>query len=202
VSSALHRARLDAVTHELLASGAHRVVDLGCGQGELLQALRSHPQFTFLLGIDIDAEALAHGRSLLGLDLFRPNDRLHVCLGSFEASDWDLPRVDVAVMLETIEHVDAGRLPCVERTVFQALRPRLVLITTPNSEYNPVHGLPAGQRRHPDHRFEWTRKQFQRWCQGVTERHRYGVRFVDIGPPHPHLGSSTQMACFTQLSKD
>lgn len=201
MASALHLARLDAVTHELLASGAQRVVDLGCGRGELLQALRTHSQFTNLLGIDIDAQALAHARSLLGLDLFKPDARLHVCLGSFEESDWDLPRVDAAVMLETIEHVEAGRLPRVERTVFQALRPRLVLITTPNSEYNPVHGLPAGQRRHPGHRFEWTRVQFQTWCKGVTQRHRYGVRFADIGPPHPHLGSSTQMACFTQLPK-
>ncbi|HEX5738616.1 MAG TPA: hypothetical protein VFY22_08905, partial [Hydrogenophaga sp.] len=129
----------------------------------------------------------------------RPDDRVHVCLGSFEVSDGELPRVDAAVMLETIEHVAAGHLSRVERTVFQALRPRLVLITTPNSEYNPVHGLPAGQRRHPDHCFEWTRHQFQNWCHGVAHRHRYVVRFVDIGSPHPHLGSSTQMACFDQL---
>jgi SAM-dependent methyltransferase len=202
VASALHRARLDAVTHELLASGARRVVDLGCGQGELLQALREHPQFNYLLGIDIDAQALAHGRSLLGLDLFRPDARVHVCLGSFEECNWDLPRVDAAVMLETIEHVEVGRLPRVEHTVFHALRPRLVIITTPNSEYNPVHGLPAGQRRHPGHCFEWTRHQFQNWCQGVSQRHRFGVHFVDIGPFHSHLGSSTQMACFTQMPKD
>lgn len=198
MASTLHRTRLDAVVRELLASGARRVIDLGCGRGELLQWLRDHDQFTRLIGIDIDARALAQARSMLGLDLLRPDDRLHVCYGSFEKTDWDMPAVDAAVMLETIEHVDPGRLPRVERTVFGHLDPGLVLITTPNKEYNPVHGLSARQRRHPGHRFEWTRARFRAWCTGVAERRGYRVRFADIGPLDPTCGSSTQMARFAK----
>jgi len=198
VATDLHRARLDAVVEILLASGARHVVDLGCGRGELLQRLRDHAQFARLLGVDIDTRALAEARERLGLDLLCRDRRLHVCLGSFEDDDWAEGAVDAAVLLETIEHIDAGRLPRVERAVFGRLRADVVIVTTPNRDFNPLHGLSGGQRRHPGHRFEWTRGQFKAWCDGVALRQAYRVRFQDIGPPDPVAGSSTQMACFSR----
>jgi small RNA 2'-O-methyltransferase len=196
VATALHRARLRTVVHTLLASGARRVADLGCGRGELLQWLREHDQFTRLLGVDQDPAALAHARNRLSLDLLRPEDRLHVRLGSFEEWDWAEQDIDAAVLLETIEHVDPGRLPRVENAVFGQLRPAQVVVTTPNKEYNSVHGLASHERRHPGHRFEWTRARFQEWCNGVAGRRGYRVVYRDIGDRHPALGSSTQMASF------
>lgn len=198
MATALHRARLDAVVDTLLASGARHVADLGCGGGELLDRLGGHDQFVRLLGIDIDAQALAAARERLGLDLFSRDPRVHVCLGSFEDSDWADEVIDAAVLLETIEHIDAGRLPRVESAIFGRLHPALVVVTSPNKEYNALHGLSAGARRHPGHRFEWTRLQFKAWCDGVARRHGYDVRFRDVGPPDPTVGSSTQMACFSR----
>lgn len=198
MATILHCARLDAVVETLLASGARHVADLGCGRGELLQRLRDQDQFIRLLGVDIDAQAVAFARERLGLDLFSHDQRLHVCVGSFEDSDWAEGAIDAAVLLETIEHIDPGRLSRVERAIFRQLHPEIVVVTTPNKEYNPLHGLSAGERRHPDHRFEWTRAQFRAWCDGVAERQGYDVRFRGIGPPDPGVGSSTQMACFSR----
>lgn len=189
---------MDAVIDTLLASGARHVADLGCGRGALLQRLRDHEQFIRLLGVDIDTRALAVARERLGLDLFSPDKRLHVRLGSFEDSDWADGVIDAAVLLETIEHIDLGRLSRVEGAVFGRIRPRIVVVTTPNKDYNPLHGLSAGERRHPGHRFEWTRVQFKAWSDGVAERHGYDVCYRDIGPPGPAVGSSSQMACFSQ----
>ena len=191
MATVLHRARLDAVVETLLASGVRHVADLGCGRGELLQRLRDHDQFIRLLGVDIDARTLAFARARLDLDLFSRDKRLHVCLGSFEDSDWAEGAIDAAVLLETIEHIDPGRLSRVERAVFRQLHLEIVVVTTPNKEYNPLHGLSAGERRHPGHRFEWTRAQFRAWCDGVAERQGYHVRFRDIGSPDPAVGSST-----------
>lgn len=196
VSTALHLARIDAVVDVLLASGACHVADLGCGRGELLLRLREHDQFTRLTGIDIDARALAEARDRLGLNLYKPDDRLHVCLGSFEESDWAEHKIDAAVLLETIEHINPGRLTRVEKAVFGRLCPSWVIVTTPNQEYNVLHGLSKWQRRHPGHCFEWTRAQFETWCGGVAERQGYDVQIRLLGPPDPVLGSSTQMACF------
>lgn len=196
MATPLHGERLDTVVHELLGSGATSVLDLGCGPGELLLRLRAHAQFARLLGIDIDEGALADARLQLGLDWLRPDPRLSVRLGSFEEVDRELIGFDAAVMLETIEHIDPGHLPRVERAVFAGMHPGMVLVTTPNQEYNLLHGMVAGRKRHPGHRFEWTRAQFQHWAGGVAQRHSYAVSFTDLGPPDPLRGSSTQMARF------
>lgn len=174
------------------------MADLGCGRGELLQRLRDHDQFIRLLGVDIDAQALAFAREQLGLDLFICDKRLHMCLGSFEDSDWAEGAIDAAVLLKTIEHIDPERLARVESAVFGRIHPKIVVVTTPNKEYNALHGLAVGERRHPGHRFEWTRAEFLTWCSGVAERQGYNVRFQDIGPRDPVVGSSTQMACFSR----
>ena len=70
-------------------------------------------------------------------------------------------------------------------------------MTTPNVEYNVMwESLPAGKFRHPDHRFEWTRQQFQEWAQAVAAKHKYTVRFLPIGPVNEAVGSPTQMGIF------
>lgn len=200
--TALHRARLDTIVDELLSAGATSILDLGCGTGELLQRLKGHVQFERLVGIDIDEQAIAKARRALDLDPLMPVGHLQVRYGSFEVPERELAGFDAAVMLETIEHIDPGRLSRVERAVFAGLSPSLILITTPNQEYNVVHGMDPWQRRHPGHRFEWNRTQFRMWSSGVGERNGYDVTFVDIGPIDPVHGSSTQMARFSKQAAD
>ena len=101
--------------------------------------------------------------------------------------------------MEVIEHLDPPRLAALEQNVFVSARPSTVLVTTPNAEFNPTwESLPAGEFRHPDHRFEWTRGEFGAWAAGVSERYGYEVRYAPIGPEDPALGSPTQMAVFTR----
>ena len=194
----LHRARLDTVVQSLLASGAQVIADLGCGHGELIEQLRDHEQFSLILGIDIDSQSLVRARDRLCLNIFSQDSRLRVLAGSFENSDWAEVAIDAAVMLETIEHIDPGRLSRVERAIFGHIKPRIVLITTPNKEYNVLHGMSPEDKRHPGHQFEWTRAQFKSWCEGVAQRNCYEVSFQDIGPCDPLRGSSTQMAQFSR----
>lgn len=99
--------------------------------------------------------------------------------------------------VETIEHIDPHRLSQVERAVFRGYQPRTVVVTTPNREYNVLHGMGEAAMRHPDHRFEWTRAKFRAWSLGVARRNQYAVAFADIGDGDVLLGSSTRMATFT-----
>ncbi|MFD1734266.1 hypothetical protein ACFSC4_28055 [Deinococcus malanensis] len=58
-------------------------------------------------------------------------------------------------------------------------------------------GQPAGgDTRHEDHRFEWTRAQFQEWARRVASEFGYAVTFTDVGEADERLGPPTQMAVF------
>jgi hypothetical protein len=52
------------------------------------------------------------------------------------------------------------------------------------------------QLRHADHRFEWTRAEFQTWVDGVTNRFGYTARIEPIGEQDEVLGAPSQMAVF------
>ncbi|MFF7447901.1 MULTISPECIES: 3' terminal RNA ribose 2'-O-methyltransferase Hen1 [unclassified Streptomyces] len=191
--------RRDAIVAALQASGAARVLDLGCGQGQLVQALLKDVRFTEIVGVDVSMRALTIASRRLKLDRMgeRMASRVQLLQGSLAYTDKRLKGYDAAVLSEVIEHLDLPRLPALEYAVFGAARPRTVLVTTPNVEYNVRwESLPAGHVRHGDHRFEWTREEFRSWASSVAERHGYDVEFVPVGPDDPEVGPPTQMAVF------
>lgn len=197
--------RRDAILAALQASGAARVLDLGCGQGQLVQALLKDVRFTEIVGVDVSMRALTIASRRLKLDRMgeRQASRVKLFQGSLAYTDKRLKGYDAAVLSEVVEHLDLPRLPALEYAVFGAARPRTVLVTTPNVEYNVRwETLPAGHVRHGDHRFEWTREQFRTWARAVAERHGYGVEFVPVGPDDPEVGPPTQMAVFELSTAD
>ncbi|MEV5430244.1 3' terminal RNA ribose 2'-O-methyltransferase Hen1 [Streptomyces sp. NPDC052701] len=192
--------RREAITAALRRSGAARVLDLGCGQGQLVQELLKDPSFTEIVGVDVSMRALTLASRRLGLERMgeRQAARVKLFQGSLAYTDSRLKGYDAAVLSEVVEHVDPPRLPALEYAVFGSARPRTVLVTTPNAEYNVRwETLPAGHLRHGDHRFEWTRAQFRAWARAVAARHGYGVEFAAVGPDDPEVGPPTQMAVFT-----
>ena len=197
----LNEQRLGSVVAALRGTGARRVLDLGCGEGRLLQLLLKDPQFEEIAGLDISLRSLDAAESRLHLDRLAPQQRERVKLlhGSLMYRDRRLAGYDAAAVVEVIEHLDPPRLSAFERVVFEFARPGAVVVTTPNSEYNVrFETLPAGSFRHRDHRFEWTRAELEAWAGGVAARHDYSVRFLPVGPVDPEAGSPTQMAVFTR----
>ncbi|MEU3888487.1 3' terminal RNA ribose 2'-O-methyltransferase Hen1 [Streptomyces sp. NPDC029041] len=195
--------RREAIVMALRQSGAARVLDLGCGQGQLVQTLLKDPAFTEIVGVDVSMRALTLASRRLKLDRMgeRMASRVRLFQGSLAYTDVRLKGYDAAVLSEVIEHLDLPRLPALEYAVFGSARPRTVLVTTPNVEYNVRwESLPAGHVRHGDHRFEWTRAEFRAWAEAVAERHGYGVEFVAVGPDDPEVGPPTQMAVFTMTT--
>jgi 3' terminal RNA ribose 2'-O-methyltransferase Hen1 len=195
----LNSQRLSTIAHAVRDSGATSVVDLGCGDGRLLRELAKQPQLTRLVGMDVSLRTLDYARERLHLDERSPTfrDRIALIHGSLVYRDRRLQGFDVATVIEVIEHLDAARLSAFERVLFGEAKPKAVLLTTPNADYNVHFGsLPAGKFRHPDHRFEWTRNEFETWCRGVATRFGYRVKLSGIGDPDPALGTPTQMAWF------
>lgn len=199
----LNEQRIGAVVTALKESDATSVLDLGCGEGQLLRPLLEDRQFARIVGVDVAHRALEKARDRLHLDRLPPLQRERITLlhGALTYRDARLTGYDAAAAVEVIEHLDPPRLAAFARVVFGSARPRTVIVTTPNREYNVrFTTLPAGQFRHKDHRFEWTRAEFQAWAHAVAEQYGYAARFLPVGPDDPEVGSPTQMAIFTVTS--
>lgn len=193
----LHDQRMQAVMAALIDGEVRRVLDLGCGEGHLLKRLLDDPRFTEIVGVEVSVRALERARERLQLEKLPPQQRQRISLlhGSLVYRDRRLAGYDGAAVVEVIEHLDPARLVDFAQVVFGEARPGMVVITTPNAEYNvKFPNLPAGRFRHKAHRFEWSRAEFAAWAEGVARRYGYTVALRPVGPEDPVVGAPTQMA--------
>lgn len=199
----LNTLRREAVVGVLTELGARKVIDLGCGSGQLLGELLGRPEFARVTGVDVSAQALTFAARRLKLDRMpeRQRERLELFQGALTYTDERFAGYDAAVLMEVVEHVDPPRLGALERVVFGTARPGNVIVTTPNAEYNVRYDFLDGMR-HPDHRFEWTRAEFRAWAAGVCDEYGYRVTFRPVGDDDPEVGPPTQMAVFAAESAE
>lgn len=200
----LNAQRLGSVVAVLKSLGVRRVVDVGCGEGRLVKELLADPAFAEVVGVDVSHRALAAAARTLNLERMpeRKRERLQLFQSSSTYRDRRLAGYDALTLVEVIEHVEPSRLTALERAIFGAADPAHVVVTTPNAEYNVrFESLPAGALRHRDHRFEWTRGEFERWCASVAGEHGYSVRHLPIGPEDEEVGPPTQMAVFSRAGR-
>lgn len=201
--TSLQRTRLEVVLGHLRAGGARRVLDLGCGPGWLIELLATEPQIDAVLGIDKDDRALTAARQRLDQRL-APAEARRVTLehGLFTWRDPRLQGYDAVVATEVIEHLERPQLAAFVGVVFGFVMPQLALITTPNADYNVRLRLERTERRHPDHRFEWTRRQFERWGRTVAKQHGYRFEAGAVGAGADGYGPPTQLGVFRRGHAD
>ena len=193
--TALHEARLNDVCTRIRAGGARRVADLGCGEGQLVRRLLGDTRIERVVGVDVSMAALGRLERAAAAELAL--GRLALVHGSFTEAHRELAGVDTVAMVETIEHIEPALLSRVEHAVFR-IRPRTVIVTTPNQEFNVLFGMAPGQMREPGHCFEWPRARFRAWAAGVAQRQGYALTLAGIGPADPLRGAPSQMAEFSR----
>ena len=193
--------RHDAVIAALTDARPTSVVDLGCGSGALIGKLLDIQGIDRVIGTEVSDAALRQAARRLHVDTMteRQADRLSLWLSSLQYQDARLTGLDAAVLMEVIEHIDPERVPAVTANLFGFLRPRRVVVTTPNAEHNVRYeALAGGGMRHPDHRFEWTRTEFAAWATAAGEAYGYTVEHRPVGPVDDEVGPATQLALFTR----
>ena len=193
--------RIGVVMSALRAAGATSVVDLGCGEGKLLATLLQEPSVERIAGLDVSWRSLEIAQRKLRIERMSPTqkNRIQLLHGSLMYRDQRLAGFDAATVIEVVEHLDPPRLAAFERVLFEHAQPRTAIVTTPNAEFNvKFESLPSGRLRHKDHRFEWTRAEFQAWSTSIAGRFGYTVRFVPVGDEDHVVGSPTQMGVFSR----
>ena len=195
----LNTRRLESVIAALGNFDIGSVIDMGCGEGRLLRLLEKEKRYKRIAGMDVSHTALEHARENLKLD---SDDgrvrRVTLFQGSLVYRDSRCSGYDAACVIEVIEHLDESRLAAFARVLFEYAKPKVIVITTPNREYNAHYEhIAAGKLRHGDHRFEWTREEFRKWADKAAEKYGYAVEFSEIGDSDEKLGAATQMGVFS-----
>jgi len=210
----LHQARMELVLQILQERGVRTVVDVGCGEGRLLQRLRDKAaHITHAVGLDCDHGALMAAQHVCqSVDEVAPRaPPLRVQLYHGNASDAaakapaSLRGLDALVCIETIEHLDPEPLAGLAPAILGAFAPTTAIVTTPNCEFNVVWGLAPGEWRHWDHRFEWSREEFQAWAVQAAGDYGYTVHFAGVGEAHKEslgdIGPASQFAIFEKAAE-
>ncbi|XP_076258447.1 hen1 methyltransferase isoform X2 [Rhynchophorus ferrugineus] len=181
-----------------------KLVDFGCAEFGLFIFLKDL-NLNEIMFVDINEnlldENICRVQPLLGDHLKRRYSPLEVTVfkGSVSDPDYRLHKTDVVTAIELIEHLYPDTLDAFCYNIFSYIQAKLIIITTPNADFNVVFKK-VNMFRHPDHKFEWTRNQFKDWCQNITERFQdYRVEINGIGEYFEEtkmFGCCSQMALF------
>nr|XP_033476764.1 small RNA 2'-O-methyltransferase isoform X1 [Epinephelus lanceolatus] len=207
-SPPLHRQRHQFVIDFVKRNKTKKVVDLGCSECSLLQKLKFHREIELLVGVDIRGAIVKkkmHGLAPVSTDYLQPSyDQLRVELyqGSVTQKDARLRGFDLVTSIELIEHLTLADVERFSEVVFGYMSPGAVIVSTPNSEFNPL--LPGlSGFRHSDHKFEWTRAEFKSWALKVCLEYGYEVEFTGVGQAPPgqqeRVGFCSQIGVFQRL---
>ncbi|KAM9444348.1 small RNA 2'-O-methyltransferase isoform 2-T2 [Clarias gariepinus] len=186
-SPPLHAQRHEFVIKFVEASRPRSVLDLGCSECSLLKKLRFHRHSVELLtGVDRDSATIRQNMYTLAplmTEYLQPNSRpLTIALyqGSITEAEPCTKGYDLITCIEVMEHLHLWEVERFSEILFKYMEPRSVIISMPNAEFNPLLPGLTGFR-HKDHKFEWTRAQFQCWAEKVCKKYGYTVEFTGVG---------------------
>nr|AEX15558.1 Hen1 [Pleurobrachia bachei] len=186
--------------------GVTSVADLGCAELTLFQYFKNMETITRVVSVDLDKQLLeANARKTrpLMLDHMTRRDKpldVSVLCGSATEFDGRVAAVECVCAIELIEHLPFTQVDDFTANIFQRLLPKYAVISTPNKDFNVLFNFVPGQVRHWDHKFEWTREEFVRWCEGVKDKYGYSYTLTGVGEYEEDnsFGFCSQFAIFTQ----
>lgn len=178
-------------------SNRRKIVDFGSGEGKLSAKLGFVAGVEEILAVEpSESETIKANKRFERFKEEKGFVEPIPMWGSLFYFDERLQHKDVMILCEVIEHIDVERLPKVMELIFKFYKPETLIITTPNSEYNEIYGM-EDEKRHDDHRFEWTREEFRQWCNRI-KTDDYTIDFEGIGEVDSKKGTPTQMSTFSR----
>ena len=197
----LNDQRLETVKKTIIENNCKTVLDYGCGEGNLESILANESSISQITFTDISFNALKNTKFRIRSKM--KNEDYDNKFSSFQSSllyrDERCRNFDCICLIEVIEHIELNRLDTIVENIFGYYKSKIIIITTPNREYNIKYEfLEEDKLRHPDHRFEFTRDEFYKFVNNIVDNDRYPYNAIieSIGEIDDTVGSPTMMAVF------
>lgn len=202
---------MSCLSHPFFKKKIHKILEYGCSEMQFFVHMKNG-----LVTQDLDIRLVDIAENILKSSMHAVNPllsdhinkrkhklKVEVWKGNVAKPNPNFKDIDCVIAMELIEHVYPDILEEIPYQIFRNVSPKMAIITTPNVEFNSLFTFEKGRIfRHDDHKFEWTREQFQCWCDNICLRFPdYIVQFYGIGPPplpsqiETH-GYCSQMALF------
>eukprot|EP00834_Sanchytrium_tribonematis_P001684 NODE_43_length_33755_cov_1.178542.p22 type:complete len:230 gc:universal NODE_43_length_33755_cov_1.178542:31072-30383(-) len=184
-------------------SNRDTLVDFGCGSGMQLGLLVNFELVKKIIAVDQQDFVLKELSELLAVtdrDIDYPRMKpltIESYLGDFLKFDSRLVGKDILMSIEVIEHLKITDVPTYTQLIFETYRPQTVIISTPNYDFNKMMGW--NRFRNLDHKFEWTRIEFEEWSKSACS---YGYSYEWRGCGFKDKEFATQFAIFTRDSDE
>ncbi|KAL9224853.1 hypothetical protein vseg_000848 [Gypsophila vaccaria] len=224
-SPPLSKQRLEFAMQCINKISATNLIDFGCGSGSLLESLLDSlvdapSSLQKIVGIDLSHKGLIRAAKVINSKLEKlkaavptlPIESVILYEGSITVFDSRLYGYDVGACLEVIEHMEEDQACLFGDVALGLFQPKMLVVSTPNYEYNVIMQKSnlATQEEDPDekgetqtckfrnhdHKFEWTREQFNRWATNLALKYNYGVEFGGVGGDGSEPGFASQIAVF------
>lgn len=204
-----YKAVLDVLVKLQSIYDIKKIVDLGCSEITFFTHVKTLENIEEYIGVDIDQAVLERSAcraNPLNVDyLSRRCAPLSVKLlhGSAADPDVSLKHTNAVIAIELIEHLFPPELDNLPYNIFSVIQPDVAIFTTPNADFNVLfRSLGPNSFRHDDHKFEWSRQQFEDWGLNLTLRYPcYEVWFNGIGrgpDGTEEFGCCSQIAVFVR----
>ncbi|CAH1402613.1 unnamed protein product [Nezara viridula] len=184
-----------------------KIADLGCSEIAFFIQIKRLETIEEYIGVDIDEDTLDRCScrvTPLNYDYLSSRCApltVRILLGSASKPDVRLKNTNAVVAIELIEHLYPPELEDLPYNIFGVIQPDVAIFTTPNADFNVLFpSLLPNKFRHHDHKFEWSRQEFEDWGHNLTLRYPgYEVWFNGIGKGPvgtEDLGCCSQIAVF------
>jgi len=199
-----------------------KVLDIGCGEGKLLTYLLSLDMgIKKLIGVDIDVTSLEKAKNEItnliklikierkNLGQYTTKIRKRIDISLYHANllqknlyfQRKFSNFDLITFIEVIEHIPLNDAETCLDVLLGLYKPKFLVVTTPNKDYNVVFGMNDTQVRYYDHKFEWTKQQFNQICKKFSHKYGYNIEFDGVGYFNELYGFSTQICYFSKISR-
>ncbi|RXW17293.1 hypothetical protein EST38_g8563 [Candolleomyces aberdarensis] len=165
---------------------------------ELIHGLDISPDdLAFAINTTQPPEPLPPSTYTVSLTRFEPLD-VKLWEGGLETINEEFVGIECIVSTEVIEHLSPETLPYFVPILLGVYHPKFLLVTTPSYTFNARFTAPDAPPsvrkgysdptkrtdrifRHSDHKFEWTREEFEAWVSETAKEWGYEATWTSIG---------------------